>query len=231
MSGLGRRPLDGRAVAILGGAGRMGAATADEVIGLGGRVVLVGRDGASLETVAASLGPQATTAVADAALIDDLRTVLTEAAVDHIVVAISASARASSIIDTPPDGAQRAFARFWASYNALHLAADVLRSPGSVTLLSGSSARTPAPGYGLWTALHGSIEALARAAVLDIAPIRVNVVSPGGIAMAPDRQLVERPNVPADIGMAIASLIANPAITGAVLDVDGGERKGTWSGG
>jgi NAD(P)-dependent dehydrogenase (short-subunit alcohol dehydrogenase family) len=63
-----------------------------------------------------------------------------------------------------------------------------------------------------------------------LAPIRVNVVSPGGIGIAPDRQLVPRLGQPSDIGVAVAALIASPAVTGAVLDVDSGERKGTWSG-
>ena len=106
----------------------------------------------------------------------------------------------------------------------------MLAKSGSVVLLSGSSARTPTPGAGVWTTLHGSLEALARAATIDVAPIRVNVVSPGGIGMRADRQLVPRPGEPTDIGMAVASLLANPAITGAVLDVDSGERKGRWSG-
>ncbi len=46
--------------------------------------------------------------------------------------------------------------------------------------------------------------------------------------MQPDRQLVERNGTADDIGLAVTSLIANPAITGAVLDVDSGERLGTW---
>ena len=112
----------------------------------------------------------------------------------------------------------------------LHAAPDVLERGGSVTLPSGSSARVPAAGAGVWTALHGAIEALARGAAVDLAPLRVNVVSPGGIGMAPDRQLVERRGEPGDVGAAVAALVANPAITGAVLDVDSGERRGTWSG-
>lgn len=41
----------------------------------------------------------------------------------------------------------------------------------------------------------------------------------------------DKPTKAADnIGQAVASFILNPAITGADLDVDSGERKGTWSG-
>lgn len=224
--------LEDQTVAILGGAGRMGLATARSVMALGGNAVLIGRDRTKLTDAACEVGSdQVATLIADAGDVTALREVLESIdGLGHIVVAIAANAAAAGIHDTAPDDARRAFARYWASYNAVHLAADLLPPVGSVTLVSGSSARTPAPGFGVWTALHGAIEALARAAYIDIAPVRVNVVSPGGIAMRPDRLLVPRPSEPDDIGTAIASMIANGAITGAVLDVDGGERKGTWSG-
>ena len=226
-----RAPLSGRRVAVLGGSGRMGSAIAAETVALGAEVVLLGRDAGRLDTAVADLGPGASAQVVDASDTASLGTALAALApLDHIVVATSAGASAGGIADTAPDAACAAFGRFWTSYATLHLAPSVLVADGSVVLLSGSSARTPAPGAGVWTTLHGSIEALARAATIDLAPIRVNVVSPGGIGMRPDRQLVPRPGVPTDIAMAVVSLLANPAVTGAVLDVDSGERKGRWSG-
>ena len=229
---LSRAPLSGQRVAVLGGSGRMGAAIAAEAIALGAEVVLLGRDAERLGEVAAQLGTGVDFRSVDAADPEALESALAALApLDHLVVATSAGASAAGIADTAPDAARAAFERFWTSYAVLHLASAVVVEGGSVVLLSGSSARTPAPGAGVWTALHGSIEALARAATIDIAPVRVNVVSPGGIGMAPDRQLLPRPGVPTDIALAVASLLANPAVTGAVLDVDSGERKGRWSGG
>ncbi|MEL6372320.1 MAG: SDR family oxidoreductase [Pseudomonadota bacterium] len=220
---------DTQRVLILGGSGRMGRATAKAVIERGGTAILVGRDAGKLSRVAGALGDKATAVVADGNADGAISNLVTSEQPDHIVVAVSASARASDIPGTSADQAKRAFGRFWISYAAVQAAAS-LPSHGSITLLSGSSARTPAPGYGVWSTLHGSIEALARAAVIEIAPVRLNVVSPGGIDMSPDRQLVPRAGTADDIGQAIAALIYNPAITGAVLDVDSGERKGTWSG-
>lgn len=40
------------------------------------------------------------------------------------------------------------------------------------------------PGFGVWTALHGGIKALARAAAIELAPIRVDVVSPADVLRA-----------------------------------------------
>lgn len=231
MSSLTGKPLDGQVVAILGGAGSMGHATAMEVSRLGGHPLLIGRTLGSLSETARLLPGDATSLVVDVTRGEELKkALLGEERLDHLVVAISAKAAASSIATTDAATARQAFSRFWVCYDVLQMAPSLLSAKGSVTLVSGSSARTPAPGYGVWTALHGSIEALARAAAIDIAPIRVNVVSPGGIGLEPDRQLVQRRGQPSDIGVAIAGLILNPAITGAVLDVDSGERKGTWSG-
>jgi NAD(P)-dependent dehydrogenase (short-subunit alcohol dehydrogenase family) len=85
-------------------------------------------------------------------------------------------------------------------------------------------------GYGVWSALHGGIEALAKAAALELAPIRVNVLSPGGIGIQPDRNLVHHAGQPDDLASAAVMVMGNPAMTAAVIDVDGGERLGMWSG-
>ena len=221
--------LDNQRVLILGGSGQMGAAAARAVTQLGAVPVLAGRSREKLDHVAAGLDRRAESLVADLSTPDAVADVITQAKADHIVVAVSANASASDVPGTSVAAAQGAFTRFWISYAAVQAAA-ALPPHGSVTLLSGSSARTPATGFGVWGTLHGSIEALARAATPELAPVRVNVVSPGGIGMSPDRQLIPRRGTSEDIGQAIAALITNRAITGAVLDVDSGERKGTWSG-
>lgn len=221
--------LAGQTVAVVGGAGAMGSAIARHAADSGAKVVLVGRDAAALARAAEGVGG-ATRVVADVADPEGLAALTISGPFDHLVVATSAGIRASSIPATSPEMAQAAFGRFWVAYRLLHAAGALVRRDGSVTLISGSSGRRPGPGFGFWSTLHGSIEALARAAALEIAPTRVNVISPGGIGLRPDRQLAEHAGTPDDIGMAGIALMANPAITNAVLDVDGGERLGQWSG-
>ena len=105
---------------------------------------------------------------------------------DHAVVATSANTRASSIPATSVEDAQAAFGRYWTIYLVLHHATKLVTAIGSITVLSGSSGRRPVAGYGVWSALHGGIEVLAKAAALELSPIRVNVLSPGGIGLRPD---------------------------------------------
>ncbi len=194
-------------------------------------MLLAGRDRTALDAAAARLPAGAV--AGDAADPDAAARLYAEAGrVDHLVVAVSAgvAGRASSITATAPADARAAFARVWAAYNALFHAPRTVAPDGSVLLVSGSSGRRPGAGFGVWTGVHGAIEALARAAALELAPIRVNVVSPGGIGLEPDRQLVPRRGTAEDVAQAALALLANPIATGAVLDVDGGERLGRWSG-
>ena len=214
---------------VLGGAGAMGAAIARAAAASSAAVTLVGRRAEALNALATEIGGRAI--VGDLIEFDAAKTVLASAGkVDHIVVAISASKPASTILATPTTTAQAAFGRLWANYNVLQLAPDFVAATGSVTLLSGSSARRAGVGFGVWTTLHGAIEALARAAALELAPIRVNVVSPGGIGLQPDRQLAHHAGTPEDVAAAVLMLLGNAAMTAATIDIDGGERLGTWSG-
>ena len=117
----------------------------------------------------------------------------------------------------------------WIAYNVVHLAKDYLQRTGSITLISGSSAKTPGEIWGFWGISQGAINSLVRFSSLELAPIRVNAVSPGGIGKS-DRQLVEHHGTPEDIGQMMIALISNPHVTGAIVDVDGGERQGHWNG-
>jgi NAD(P)-dependent dehydrogenase (short-subunit alcohol dehydrogenase family) len=222
--------LTGSRVLIIGGAGRMGSATALRAAEAGATVTVAGPNRAALEAVVGSI--DANTIACDA---EDPRAVwdlLTAAQADHVAMMVS-SRIAESVADIPGTrlaNAQSAYGRLWASYNVLHAAREGIASNGSLTLLSGSSGRRPLAGVGVWGALHGAIEALARSAALELSPIRVNVVSPGGIGMRKDRQLADHAGRPTDVAAMIVALMSNPAVTGAVVDVDGGERLGSFSG-
>lgn len=223
--------LKAQKVLIIGGTSGMGLETARLSATLGADVIISSRSEQKLQAAAAAISSKVEIHPADATNSSDVENMLKALApLDHIVVTASSGGFASSITATAPNNAQPAFGRFWISYNLLHHAPKFVKKTGSVALLSGSSGRRPVAGYGFWGSLHGSIKALARSAALELAPIRVNVVSPGGIGLKPDRQLVPRVGQPLDIAKAFVLLMTNPAMTDAVIDVDSGERLGTWSG-
>ena len=211
------------------GTGPMGAATAQLALDAGAHVTLAGRSAERLALVAARL-TGLDTAVADTEDADQTTDLMTaDTRWDHVAVLAGGSgATASSIPDTPLADAKAAFGRFWLTYNVLRTAASTVEPGGSVCVLSGSSGRRPLAGFGVWGALHGSLESLALSAAVELSPIRVNVVSPGGIGIRMDRQLVPHAGVAEDVAGMVCALMSNPAVTSAVVDVDGGERLGTY---
>lgn len=217
-------------VLILGGSSNMGLATARLAVERGFQVIIAGRNNEKLKNAQSSLKGNVETYQIDL-MQDDETAIMLESLhpINHIVVTVSAPSSASSIFATDVNTAKQAFERFWMNYRILHYGKKYLPENGSITLISGSSSKSPAKGYGFWGTLHGSIEALARNAAIELAPIRVNVVSPGGIGLQPDRQLLEHFGSPEDVAKMILAIIENPAVTNAKIDVDSGERQGEWS--
>ena len=112
---------------------------------------------------------------------------------------------------------------------------------GSIVLTSGVAATTPMRGGAATAAINGAVEALVRTLAVELAPVRVNAVSPGIIATptwdamaAEDRDaMFERlsGSLPAgrvgtaeDVAAGIWMLLTNDFVTGTVLPVDGGHR-------
>jgi len=120
-------------------------------------------------------------------------------------------------------------------------AAGQLPPTGSITFTSGIAAYRPAAGSSMIASANGALEALARALAVELAPIRVNVVSPGWVdtpiwdtlagdakperlaAMAA-RLPAGRVGTPADLAAAYAAVLDNGFVTGTVVHVDGGHR-------
>ena len=119
--------------------------------------------------------------------------------------------------------------------------APKLAATGSITVVSGIAAYRPAPRGAVVAAINAALEGLVRALALELAPIRVNAVSPGWIdtpiwtsvagdkkdevmgAMA-KRLPVGRIGRPDDVADAIVFLMGNTFTTGSVLHVEGGHR-------
>jgi NAD(P)-dependent dehydrogenase (short-subunit alcohol dehydrogenase family) len=224
--------LSNQKILIIGGGSRMGLATAKLAANQGAEVIISGRSEDKLKKAAIEINQGLGVYAADASNPEEIQALLGNLQpIDHVVVtASSTEAPASSFPRTSPDIAQAAFKRLWICYNVLHFAPQHMNKQGSITLTSGSSAKTPVKGYGVWGALHGSINAFISQSAIELAPIRVNAVSPGGIGIHADRQLVERVGKVEDIAQMILAIITNPVVTSTIIDVDGGERLGTWSG-
>ena len=151
---------------------------------------------------------------------------------DHLVIAVRPPLEAAPLPQVDPDQAQEAFAvKFWGAYRLLQLAPSHINSGGSVILTSGIAGQKLYPGASTMALVNNAVEGLVRVAALELAPLRVNGVSPG--FMAPKTPAVEemargfplgRLGALEEIVEAYLFLMNNPYATGSVTVVDGGAR-------
>ena len=114
-----------------------------------------------------------------------------------------------------------------------------IRAGGSLTLVSGLLSIGPRPNSAIVSVANGALESLARALALELAPVRVNRVSPGIIdtpirAAMPEaarREMlaktaaslpVGRVGVGEDIAQQILALMTIGFMTGSIVYLDGG---------
>ncbi|MFF3909849.1 SDR family oxidoreductase [Streptomyces sp. NPDC001848] len=138
-------------------------------------------------------------------------------------------ARARRFLDT----------RLWGAYTAVKHGAPAIRKGGSVVLTTGSAGRRPLPGTTVAASPCGAVESLTRALALELAPILVNVVSPGLVHTELWRDMPEegrrglfesgaaslpvgRVGTPEDVAEAYLYLMRGGSSTGSVVVVDGG---------
>src|SRR5262249_57748521 len=67
--------------------------------------------------------------------------------------------------------------KFWGAWRVARAAE--IRAGGSLTLVSGFLSVRPRPAGAIVGAINGALESLGRSLALELAPVRVNVVSPG----------------------------------------------------
>jgi NAD(P)-dependent dehydrogenase (short-subunit alcohol dehydrogenase family) len=156
---------------------------------------------------------------------------------DHVVVS-AAQLSASALRDTPLSEARAAVeSKLWGTVHIAHAAR--IRSTGSLTLVSGMLGVRPSGGATMLSVINAGIDTLARALATEMAPVRVNCVSPGRLDtpwwdFLPDSQKKElfekaaaalplkRIGTPEEVAAQIIHLMLNTFMTGSVVQVDGG---------
>jgi NAD(P)-dependent dehydrogenase (short-subunit alcohol dehydrogenase family) len=234
--------LENHQVVVIGGSSGIGLAVAEAVIAAKGRVTVVGRDAERLDAVRQRL-PQSSTAVADVLDLGALTSMFAGLEhVDHLVVT-AGRAVLSSFTEGPEPAEQLRDldVKLVGAANAVRAALPRFRPGGSVVLTGGVSTTRPVAGAWTTSVATAAVEQLARTLALELAPLRVNAVSPGwtatpmwdavlGDAAASTLEsvaashLTGRVAAPEEVAAAVLALLVNPAISAEVLHVDGGAR-------
>lgn len=229
--------LAGRKAVILGGTSGIGLASAIKLKDLGVSVFAIGRSEGNLKA-AAEAGLQTRQAdVLDRAGLASLFESL--APFDILICAATGGPRANGpFLKMDLDAFQASFQKLWGYTNAVRLAIQHLTADGAIVLVSGAPASKPRLGSIALTSVGGAVEAFAKGMAVELAPRRINVVSPGIVdtpmfavsgearqqflTQATNRFLLPRPGTPEEIADAVVLAATNPFMTGARIDVDGG---------
>ena len=245
-------------IVVIGGSSGIGLAVARRSLADGATVVIAGRSQQRLDAARAELaraeparaglartGADAGRLSAYPADIGDLAQVtrLFErvGTLSHLVVT-AADLPYGAAVSLSEDSMVRAVrSKILGPLFAAQQTAPRIMTPGSITFTSGVAASRPAPGGALAATVNGALESMVRALALELAPIRVNAVSPGWVdtpvwdqLATPDvknarmadlaaRLPARRLGRPGDIANAVAFLIADDFVTGTVLHAEGAQ--------
>jgi NAD(P)-dependent dehydrogenase (short-subunit alcohol dehydrogenase family) len=231
-------------VVVIGGSSGMGLAVARRCLAEGASVVIAGRSRERLDAAVAELArPDRLLAVtADIGDRAQVQALFERAGtVSHLVVT-AADLPYGPVTALTEDSLMRAVrSKLLGPFFAAQLAAPRMTAGGSITFTSGIAAYRPAPGGALAAMANGALESMVRAFALELAPVRVNAVSPGWVdtplwdrLAAPDARQARLSQMaarlpgnriaePADIANAIGFLIDDDFVTGTVLHAEGGQ--------
>ncbi|MQB15227.1 SDR family NAD(P)-dependent oxidoreductase [Pseudomonas lactis] len=227
--------LSGKTIIVIGGSSGIGATVAQAVLARGAKVVVAGRRLASSSANGLRSEP---VDVTDSASLKQLFE--TVGRFDHLVYTSGPSVRAKALIETDLNEAQDNFdVKLWGALRAIQHALPFMHEQGSITLTSGQLGRKLAAGQFIKTGINAATEALGKQLAKELAPRRVNVISPGVIdtpayaGLGEEQRLamfakagqglpVGRVGQAQEVAAGYVLAMENGFMTGAVVDIDGG---------
>jgi NAD(P)-dependent dehydrogenase (short-subunit alcohol dehydrogenase family) len=228
--------LAGKKVVVVGGSSGIGLSAAESAKREGAEVVVASRNAERLKAAADKIGA---TAIAADVTSDDSVAALFRATgpVDHVVVT-AAQLRSGPFKTVSMDDVRATLeGKFWGAWRVARTAE--IRAGGSLNLVSGFLSVRPRLNSAIVSVANGALESLTRALALELAPLRVNCVSPGIIdtpirAAMPEaarRDMLEksaaalpvgRVGAGEDIAQQILTFMTNGFMTGSIVYLDGG---------
>lgn len=225
-------------VVVLGGTSGIGLSVAESCAADGDEVLVTGRDPERLQAVA---GKVAVAEAVDGRSDEDVRAFFARhGRFHHLVLALSSAGGGGALRDLKLDDLRAGFeGKFFPHLLAVQAALDTIADDGSITFITAASAQGAMPGTAGLAAINGALERAVPPLAAELAPIRVNAVSPGVIdtpwwswlpeeerraqfAAFAEQTPVGRVGRPEDVAEAVRYLMGAGFVTGSVIKCEGG---------
>ena len=228
--------INGKKAIVFGGTSGIGLSATQMLSDKGAHVIALSRNPDKLKTVPKNV----TTKKMNVLDRDALEKFFQEVGeYDILVNSATGGARAvGPFLSMDLEGYKASFDKLWGYTNVVRYGTKSLKDNGNIVLVSGSPARKCRPGQIAISSVGGAVEAFARGIAPEIAPKRINIVSPGIIdtPMSPlqgkeredyyknttNNNLIPRAGTPDEVATGIIFAIENEFITGTTIDIDGG---------
>ena len=173
--------LNGKRVVVFGGTSGIGLAVAEAAAREGATPVVVSRDPANVEAAVAHLSAGAEGFAVDVTDEAAVRRVFERIGpFDHLVFTAGEALQVGSLAEMSLTAGRQFFeTRYWGAVTAAKYGAPLIRAGGSIVFSSGIAGARPQSGWALGASICAGMEGLTRALAIELAPLRVNIVSPG----------------------------------------------------
>ncbi len=233
--------LEGKRIVFLGGSSGLGLATAQAAAKEGAQVIIVSSNPERVNNAVAGLPQGARGYVVDLRVEQATRDFFSEIGkFDHLVYTAGESLLLGPLENTGVPDARNFFElRFWGMVTAVKYAVPHIRPGGSIVLTGGVASLRPRAGWSIGAGVLAAVEGFMRAMAVELAPLRVNMVTPGVVKTnlwsnmsVEDREglyqqmgkilPVGRVGEAEDIAETYLYLMRQPYSTGQMVVVDGG---------
>lgn len=232
--------LEGKRVVIIGGTAGIGLAAAQAAAAAGAKVWAAGRSAGHIENAKAVANGAFEVRQADTHDAESLKAIFDEVGtIDHLVsAAVGGERTLKPFLEQTDEQFKAAYDKLWGYTKVVRTGAPYLAEDGAITLVSGSPARKIRPAQSPLSCVGASVENLVRCLAVEMAPVRVNVVSPGtvdtamfdamgdakaaNLAAMTATHLIPRAGTSEEVADGILFVMQNRFVTGTTIDVDGG---------
>jgi len=226
--------LKDRKVLVAGGSSGIGLAVSRLARERGAKIVIASRSASErYRELAEAVGPDIETVSLDVNDGQGMEAALERVgAIDHLVVTTRPPLTPAPFVQADLEQAGQAFdTKVWGQCRLIQKAHGRIGPGGSIVLTSGIAGERIYAGSFAMGVINSATETLCRALAVELAPIRVNAVSPGFVAPKPaevealaERFPAGRIASPEEVAEVYVHLMESRYVTGVTLAADGGAR-------